>query len=161
MFIWMVETTECLQLGLFSLCSANVWVPIWSECSVYFMFSILYMFPGQKKKSVFDCVFFLSSLTTVPFSCPIMEVTWTWSPPWQSNEMSWRDFRRKEGKIEITSASVSSFIFTVVEHQKQTTTRTQHAEAKGVLHLCTTVKDLKHTLIPLCWYLSVLVLECW
>lgn len=96
----------------------------------------------NKPQSVFDCVFFLSSPTTVPFSCPIMEVTWTWSPPWQSKEMNWRGFRRTEGKIKITSVSVSSFIFTVAEHQKQTTTRTQRAEAKGVLPLCTTVKNL-------------------
>ncbi|KAJ4930911.1 hypothetical protein JOQ06_025213, partial [Pogonophryne albipinna] len=36
-------------------------------------------------------------LTTVPFSCPIMEATWTWSLRWQSRKMNWRDFRRKEG----------------------------------------------------------------
>lgn len=60
---------------------------------------------------MFNFVSFPSSLTTVPFSCPIMEATWTWSLRWQSRKMNWRDFRRKEGKIIITAVSVSLFAF--------------------------------------------------
>lgn len=49
-----------------------------------------------------SCPLLLFSRTTAPFSCPIMEDTWTWSPRWLSREMNWKDSRRK-GKMKITS----------------------------------------------------------
>lgn len=90
--------------------------------------------------SMFNCVFSLCSLMTVPFSCPIMEATWTWSLPWQSRGMNWRDFRRKEeGEITIASVSVPLPLPSLSPKlQKQTVTCTQCAEMKNItplLHL--------------------------
>ena len=86
-------------------------------------------------KSMFDLILFPPSLMTVPFSCPIMEATWTWSPPWQSREMNWRDFRRKEGKITIHRhlCLCLSFSFTITILEKQITAHTQPAGMKKKL----------------------------
>lgn len=80
------------------------------------MFNIVTMFKGLTRG---HCFTVSPSLMTVPCSCPTMETTWTWNLPWQSREMNWRDFRRKEGKISITSGS-GSFSFALIKLQKET-----------------------------------------
>ena len=91
-------------------------------------------------------VFFPSSLMTVPFSCPIMEATWTWSRPWQSREMNWRVFRKREGKITIASVSVPVVSFPTLSPNNGMYTMCWNEKHSKSLHtlvvyVCCTSKD--------------------
>ena len=96
-------------------------------------------------------VFFPSSLMTVPFSCPIMEATWTWSRPWQSREMNWRVFRKREGKITIASVSVPVVSFPTLSPNNGMYTMCWNEKHSKSLHTlvvyicCTFQIQIEHT----------------
>lgn len=92
----MAPDLNYFSLNLPCLC-ADLHTILWFLIRVAIVFDILAVFTSSD-----FCPLLLFSRTIVPFSCPTMEDTWTWSPRWLSREMNWKDFRRK-GKKKIIS----------------------------------------------------------